>query len=58
MHADSMAIRSATPAYPDAEMVAMMKWARKAKIFSVIRGQYTFHFPHARLHFGGIAEGL
>jgi hypothetical protein len=27
--------------YPEAEMVAMMKLARKARIFSVIRGKYT-----------------
>lgn len=44
--------------YPEAEMVAMMKWARKARIFSVIRGQYTCHCTHTRLHFGGISERL
>jgi hypothetical protein len=41
MQTDSMPISKATPAYPEAEMVAMMKWARRARIFSVIRGQYT-----------------
>src|SRR5271170_633276 len=39
--ADSMPMRRATPTYPVAEMVAIMKWAMKASIFSVIRGQYT-----------------
>jgi hypothetical protein len=29
------------PTYPEAEIVAMMKLARKARIFSVIRGEYT-----------------
>jgi len=44
--------------YPEAEMVAMMKWARKARIFSVIRAKYTCHRRHTHLHFGGIDERI
>jgi len=39
-HADSMAISRVMPRYPEAEMTVMMKWARTASIFSVIRRQY------------------
>jgi hypothetical protein len=36
MHADSIAINSATPTYPVAEITPMMKLAKTASIFSVI----------------------
>ena len=40
-HIDSIAIKSATPTYPEPEMVAMIKEARTASIFSVILVEYT-----------------
>ncbi len=41
MHADSIAINRAIPAYPEAEITAIIKEARTASIFSVILVEYT-----------------
>src|SRR5580700_4460096 len=46
MHADSMAIKRATPAYPEVEIVAIMKEARTASIISVIPVEYTCLHPN------------
>src|ERR1700746_416606 len=57
MQADSMPMSRVMPTYPEAEMVAMMKWARKARIFSVIRGQDTCRLEETLCYFGAVSTG-